>query len=77
MLADDEDSPFNLDPEDDPTEIEEPYEEVDDSFVIGAPINAIVPPELATAKPQKGKIGGRKTAKVVSIKDIADAMGGE
>ena len=74
MLADDEDSPFNLDPED---EIEEPYEEMDDSFVIGAPINDVVPPELATAKPWKGKIGGCKTAKVVSIKDIADAMGGE
>ena len=46
MLADDEDSPFNMDPEDDPTKIEELYEEVDDSFVIGALINAIVSPEL-------------------------------
>ena len=55
MLADDEDSSFNLDPEDDPTEIEEPYEEVDNRFVIGSPINAIVPPELATAKPWKGR----------------------
>ena len=76
-MADDEDSPFNPDLEEDPTEIEELYEEIDGSSVIEAPIYAIVAPALATAKPQKGRMGGCKTAKVISIKDIADAMGGE
>ena len=77
IFADDEDSLFNLESEDSPTEMEDPYKEIDDSFLIGAPIKATMPPELAVAKPHRGKKGGRKTAKVISIKAIADAMGGE
>jgi len=79
-----EDGSFRLDPnspEEERSELDDIYNEVDDSFVDKAPMNigkVLVPPEpAAVAKPSKGKTGGRKTAKVVTIKDIANEMRGE
>jgi hypothetical protein len=83
-LANLEDGSFRLDsngPEEERSELDDIYDEVNDSFVDKAPMNigkVCVPPEPAAAvKPNKGKTGGRKTAKVITAKDIANEMRGE